>query len=85
MTALWKWLSWSDVDTIHSSRQLEQIRSFLAENKIAYRLRPELLPPPQTLQPMAFGAVPPLTGWLLQVHPEDLDRVQHYLTAEQDW
>ena len=73
---------WIELDTLYSLERLEQLRFFLAENHIPYKVRAALLPAPLNA-PMPSGAAM-RSLWYVAVHPADVHRVQCYLRTERD-
>lgn len=73
---------WVEFDTLYSTRRLERLRIFMAENNIPYKVRAALLLVPLNT-PMPIGAVTQ-SLWYIAVRSGDVHRVQHYLRTERD-
>lgn len=73
---------WVEFDTLYSTRRLERLRIFMAENNIPYKVRAALLLVPLNT-PMPTGAVTQ-SLWYIAVRSGDVHRVQHYLRTERD-
>ena len=74
---------WIEFDTPYSTELLEQLRFFMVENHIPYKVRAALLPVPPNTPTPAVVAVRSL--WYISVHPADVIRVQAYLHAEKNF
>lgn len=73
---------WVEFDTLYSTRRLERLRIFMAENNIPYKVWAALLLVPLNT-PMPTGAVTQ-SLWYIAVRSGDVRRVQHYLRTERD-
>ena len=73
---------WVEFDTLYSTPRLERLRTFMAENKIPFKVRAALLPVPLNT-PMPTGAMI-RSLWYISVRSGDVHRVQHYLRTERD-
>lgn len=73
---------WVEFDTLYSTRRLERLRIFMAENNIPYKVRAALFLVPLNT-PMPTGAVTQ-SLWYIAVRFGDVHRVQHYLRTERD-
>lgn len=73
---------WVEFDTLYSTRRLERLRIFMAENNIPYKVWAALLLVPLNT-PMPTGAVTQ-SLWYIAVRSGDVYRVQHYLRTERD-
>lgn len=73
---------WVEFDTLYSTRRLERLRIFMAENNIPYKVWAALLLVPLNT-PMPTGAVTQ-SLWYIAVRSGDVHRVRHYLRTERD-
>lgn len=73
---------WIEFDTLYSIERLEQLRFFMMENQIPYKVRAALLPI-SLGTPMPSGASV-RSLWYVSVHPEDVHRVEYYLRTERN-
>ena len=71
---------WIEFDTLYSTQRLEQLRFFMAENNIPYKVLAALLPVPLNT-PMPSCAASRSLGYV-SVHPEDVHQVEYYLRTE---
>ena len=71
---------WIEFDTLYSIERLEQLRFFMVENHIPYKVRAVLLPVPLNAPMPSCAASRSL--WYVSVHPEDVHRVEYYLRTE---
>lgn len=70
-------------DTLYSIERLEQLRFFMVENHIPYKVRAALLPVPLNTPMPSCAASRSL--WYISVHPEDVHRVEYYLRTERSF
>ena len=74
---------WIEFETLYSIERLEQLRFFMVENRIPYKVRAALLLLPLNTPMPSCAASRSL--WYVSVHPEDVHQVEYYLRTERSF
>lgn len=74
---------WFELDAVYTAQRLENICAFCNENNIPYKMRTASMLSAANIAPYSGAAAGCM--WYLAVHPCDVNRVQHYISAECDY